>query len=133
MRTVNTWCPSGSLCGLSLTHAGASLGTAGHGSAIFKSRAHSGTICRCHNGSQSPHREEGVAEGRGRLGEEKLHIIWCWVQLLLPKKKKLEVTANTCYFQFQELISESKGVATRWVYAGDGLYFCILVVVLSFL
>lgn len=69
-------------------------------------------------------------EGMGRKNNT---VIWCWVQLLLPKKKKLEVMANTCYFQFQELISKSKGVATRWVYAGDGLYFCILVVVLSLL
>lgn len=74
--------------------------------------------------------------GRGRLGEEKQQsnlVLGPTPAARKKKKKKLEVMANTCYFQFQELISESKGVATRWVYAGDGLYFCILVAVLSFL
>jgi len=37
------------------------------------------------------------------------------------------------YLQFQKLISESNRVGTSWVCAGDGVYFHILVIALTFL
>lgn len=71
--------------------------------------------------------------GRGRLGEEKQdsNLVLGPTHATKKNKQQLEVMADTCYFQ--EVISERKGVASRWVYAGDGLFFHILVVVLSFL
>lgn len=121
MRTVNTWCPRGSLRGQSLTHAGASLGNAGHGSAIFRTWAHSGTICRCHNGGQSLHRREGVADRKRKAWGRKTTVIWYCIQLLPQKKikKELEVMANTCYFQFRSWPQKAKdcnqmSLCRRW-------------------
>lgn len=38
---------------------------------VFKSWARRATTCRCHNGGQSPHRAEGMAErGCGKFGED---------------------------------------------------------------
>lgn len=112
MRTVNTWCPRGSLRGQSLTHAGASLGNAGHGSAIFRTWAHSGTICRCHNGGQSLHRREGVADRKRKAWGRKTTVIWYCIQLLPQKKNKKRIRSDGKYllFSVQKLTSESKGL-----------------------
>lgn len=71
--------------------------------------------------------------GREKLGDEKQHSNLVLGPSPAQKKKKNISDGKYLLFSVQELISERKGVATRWVFAGDGLFFHILVVVLSFL
>lgn len=118
VRTVNTWCPGKSLHEWpSLTQAGVSSGTTGHRRLLRAGLAEQPPVDATRVARGHKEQRDWQRGGEEGLGKKCNQVIKCWLQLLL--QKKLEMMANTCFWQDLQLQKpvlilqgESKGVWT---------------------